>query len=75
MRYEVTNITWDLWYEEDENEMNLPYEIVVEIPTQGQEGDRLSSGTDIQTYIKGYVLDKTGKEMYDFEYTPLTNLT
>jgi len=73
MKYEVFSIAWDLDYDVDDWEVGLPAFFFVDIPSNGQDGDRLSSPIQIEKYIEKYALDKFGYEIFQMEFQPVIN--
>lgn len=75
MTYEVVSIAWDLDYDVDDWEVGLPKHFTLDIPSHGQDGDRLSSPIEIENYITKYAFQKYGYEIFQMEFHPVINIS
>ncbi len=75
MNYLVEQIVWDLDYNLDDWELGLPKHFTLEIPSNGQDGDRLSSKVELEKYITRYAFDKYGYEVFQFEFNPIITIS
>ena len=59
--YEVCSICYDLDADVDENELDLPKHLVIEVPQDEQ---------DIESYLADKISDKSGYCVWQFEFKP-----
>lgn len=66
MKYLITDITWDLDYYVDENELELPHEVIVEVFMDADATD-----LDLECALSDAISDKVGFTMHQFNFEPV----
>jgi hypothetical protein len=70
MKYLITDIVWDLDYYVDENELELPQEVIVKVHMDADATD-----LDLEEALANAVSDSTGFCMFQFNFEPVKEKT